>query len=277
MLYQLPVTYLDGFKYHVCGCAVDGGDLRETENPSALRGCSKDIMSEMTPLKLKLRGFIQQKDRNYFVVRIKTQLGNVNSEQLAVLSDLARKYGRGYMTFTARMNIEIPWVAQENLPAVQKAVEEVGLNVGGTGPRVRPIVACKGTVCKNGLVDTQSLGRMLDERFFGRDLPAKFKIGITGCQNDCAKAEINDLGFVGRRSSETKGERGYAAYFGGTFGKVHREGRQAGPLLSEEEAVALTGRVLDYMEKNALPKERLGMLINRLGWVEFLNAIGLTP
>ena len=234
-------------------------------------------MSEMTDQMFKLRGFIRQKDKNYFVVRVKTQLGNVNSEQLAELSDIAGKYGRGYMTFTTRLNIDIPWVVQENLDAVKQAVEEAGLKVGGTGLTVRPIVACKGTTCNNGIVDTQSLGRLLDERFFGKNLPAKFKIGITGCQNDCAKAEINDLGFVGRRSSEAKGERGYAAYFGGMFGRVHREGRRAGPLLSQDEAVALTERVIDYMERNALPKERLGLLIDRVGWEEFLNAIGLTP
>jgi dissimilatory sulfite reductase (desulfoviridin) alpha/beta subunit len=118
---------------------------------------------------------------------------------------------------------------------------------------------------------------MLDERFFGKKLPAKFKIGITGCKNDCAKAEINDLGFMGQLSPEANGERGYAAYFGGMFGRVHRVGRQAGPLLSLDEAIALTGRVIDYMERNALPKERLGMLIDRIGWEEFLNAIGITP
>jgi dissimilatory sulfite reductase (desulfoviridin) alpha/beta subunit len=235
-------------------------------------------MREMTDSIFKSRGFIRQKDKNYFVVRVKTQLGNVNSEQLAQLSDIARKYGRSYMTFTTRLNIDIPWVVQENLDAVKQAVEDVGLNVGWTGLTVRPIVACKGsTTCNNGLVDTQGLGRLLDERFFGKNLPAKFKIGITGCKNDCGKAEINDLGFVGQRSSEAKGERGYAAYFGGMFGRVHREGRQAGPLLSLDEAIALTEKVIDYMERNAHPKERLGMLIDRMGWEEFLNAIGLTP
>jgi dissimilatory sulfite reductase (desulfoviridin) alpha/beta subunit len=234
-------------------------------------------MTEITNMEFKLRGFIRQKDKDYFVVRVKTQLGNVNSEQLTALSDIAGKYGRGYLTFTTRLNIDIPWVMQENLDAVKQAVEEVGLKVGGTGPTVRPIVACKGTTCSNGIVDTQGLGRVLDETVFGKNLPAKFKIGITGCQNDCAKAEINDLGFVGKRSSEADGERGYAAYFGGMFGRVHRVGRQAGPLLSSDEAIALTERVIDYMEKNARPKERLGLLIDRVGWKEFLNAIGLTP
>ncbi|VVB72239.1 Assimilatory ferredoxin-dependent nitrite reductase [uncultured archaeon] len=234
-------------------------------------------MSEMTNSEFKLLGFIRQKDKNHFVVRVKTQLGNVNSEQLAALSDVARKYGRGYLTFTNRLNIDIPWIMQENLDAARQALEEAGLKVGGTGPTVRPIVACKGTICHNGLVDTQGLGEMLDMRFFGRKLPAKFKIGIAGCQNDCAKAEINDVGFVGQRSSKTRGESGYAAYFGGTFGRDHREGRRAGELLSSDEAVALTERVIEYMERNARPKERLGMLIDRVGWDVFLDAIGLTP
>lgn len=230
-------------------------------------------VSEMNNLEFKLRGFIRQKDKEHFVVRVKTQVGHVSSEQMAVLSDITRKYGRSYLTFTNRLNIDIPWVAEDNLDAVKQAVEEVGLVVGGTGPTVRPIVACKGTICDKGLVDTQGLGKALDERFFGKKLPAKFKIGITGCSNDCAKAELNDLGFVGQRSSGDAGEAGYRAYFGGTFGRVHRVGQQAGPLLSLNEAISLTERVIGYMEQNARPKERLGVLIDRVGREEFLKAI----
>jgi dissimilatory sulfite reductase (desulfoviridin) alpha/beta subunit len=37
----------------------------------------------------------------------------------------------------------------------------------------------------------------LDERYFGKELPHKFKIGITGCKNNCLKAEENDLGVKG--------------------------------------------------------------------------------
>jgi dissimilatory sulfite reductase (desulfoviridin) alpha/beta subunit len=233
------------------------------------------VVIEMNDLEFKLKGFIRQKDKEHFVVRVKTQVGNVNSEQMATLSDITRKYGKSYMTFTTRLNIDIPWVAEENLAAVKQAAEEVGLVVGGTGPTVRPIVACKGTICRNSLVDTQGLGKVLDERFFGKKLPAKFKIGITGCPNDCAKAELNDLGFVGQRPSDSAGEAGYAPYFGGMFGRVHREGHRAGQQLSLSEAVDLTGRVIDYMEQNAEPKERLGKLIDRVGMDEFLKAIGL--
>ncbi|MBQ9483996.1 MAG: 4Fe-4S binding protein, partial [Ruminiclostridium sp.] len=66
------------------------------------------------------------------------------------------------------------------------------------GPRVRTITACQGSaICPSGCIDTYTLAKELDERYFGRELPHKFKFGITGCQNNCLKAEENDLGIKG--------------------------------------------------------------------------------
>ena len=41
------------------------------------------------------------------------------------------------------------------------------------------------------------LQKKLDERYFARELPHKFKFGVTGCQNNCLKAEENDVGIKG--------------------------------------------------------------------------------
>ena len=235
-------------------------------------------MSEITDKELKLQGFIRQKDKAHFVVRVKTERGNVSSEQMAALSEIARKYGREYIYLTNRMNIIIPWIAQEHLNEVRQLVEKAGLVVGGTGPTVRPIVACVGTICEHGLADTQLLGRLLDEKLFGKRLPAKLKIGITGCPNDCGKVEINDIGFMGQEATDANAaeEKCYAMYLGGMFGRAHREGQRIGPLLSPEEAVAATEKVVDYMNRNAKPGERLGKLIDRVGIWEVLKASGLS-
>jgi dissimilatory sulfite reductase (desulfoviridin) alpha/beta subunit len=78
-----------------------------------------------------------------------------------------------------------------------------GLTVGGTGPRVRPIVSCKGTTCQFGLIDTFGLSLQIHERFYvgyhNDILPHKFKIGVGGCPNNCVKPDLNDLGIVGQR------------------------------------------------------------------------------
>jgi anaerobic sulfite reductase subunit C len=238
-------------------------------------------MSEIKDKELKLLGFIRQKDGDHFVVRVKTHLGSVSSEQMAALSEIARKYGRGHIYLTNRLNIMVPWIAEEHLNDVKEAVEKTGMVVGGTGPTVRPIVSCVGTICDHGLADTLLLGRLLDEKFFGGRLPAKLKIGITGCPNDCAKVEINDIGFMGKRSAKAKTAGNaegtcYAMYLGGMFGRAHKEGQRAGPLLSPGEAVAVAEKVIDYMERNAEPGERLGNLIDRVGMEALLKAIGLS-
>lgn len=235
-------------------------------------------MSKVDDTGLKLRGFIRQKDGDHFVVRVKTKLGEVSSQQMARLSEVADRYGQGHIYLTNRMNIIVPWVGREHLEDVRQALEEVGLTVGGTGPTVRPIVACVGTICDHGLADTQGLGKLLDEKFAGRKLPAKLKIAVTGCTNDCAKVEINDIGFMGRRSDKAASEgRCYEAYLGGMFGKAHRVGAPVGRLLSAEEAVELVERVIDYMEKNAMPGERLGAIMERVGTDEVLKQLGFSP
>lgn len=67
-----------------------------------------------------------------------------------------------------------------------------------TGPRVRTVTACQGSeICPSGCIDTYSLAKKLDEHYFGRELPHKFKFGVTGCQNNCLKAEENDIGVKG--------------------------------------------------------------------------------
>ena len=54
------------------------------------------------------------------------------------------------------------------------------------------------TVCRF-LPDAKAPERAkeLDERYYARELPHKFKFGVTGCQNNCLKAEENDLGIKG--------------------------------------------------------------------------------
>lgn len=148
---------------------------------------------------LKLQGFINQRDTRYFSLRIIAEAGNMSSGKMENVLKLANKYGKGYIGFTTRLGIEIPWIKEEDIESVKKDLETFGLRAGGTGKKIRPLVACKGTVCTHGLVDTQQLCSKLHEKYFAYNLPAKFKIGIVGCPNNCAKASLNDLGFMGQR------------------------------------------------------------------------------
>lgn len=75
------------------------------------------------------------------------------------------------------------------------------LHFGGTGAKVRPLTACKGTTCVYGNIDTQALAKVLFDRFYigmgDVKLPHKFKIGVGGCPNSCMKPSLNDVGIEG--------------------------------------------------------------------------------
>ena len=80
---------------------------------------------------------------------------------------------------TTRLTLEIQGVPYDNLDAVFAFLEEAGLETGGTGSKVRPVVSCKGTTCQYGLIDTFELSEKLHQLYYigyhGVDLPHKLR------------------------------------------------------------------------------------------------------
>ncbi|MFH0940080.1 MAG: 4Fe-4S binding protein [Planctomycetota bacterium] len=147
---------------------------------------------------LKAVGLIKQKDPGLFSVRLRVVGGRMESDHLAVLAAIARKYGRGHVHLTTRQGVEIPYVRLEDVDAMRADLTACGMELGVGGARVRTITACQGATCTHGLIDPQTLAVKIDRLVYGRGgLPHKFKIAITGCPNACIKPLENDLGIMG--------------------------------------------------------------------------------
>lgn len=154
---------------------------------------------------LKKGGYMRQKQKGYGSLRLAVVGGNLTAENIKTVAEVAEKYGRGYVHMTSRQGIEIPFIKVEELAEVKEALAKGGVGTGVCGPRVRTVTACQGSeVCPSGCIDTYTLAKELDERYFGRELPHKFKFGVTGCQNNCLKAEENDVGIKGGMNIEYK-------------------------------------------------------------------------
>ncbi len=147
---------------------------------------------------LKKGGFMRQKQKNNFSLRLRVVGGNLSAVQLAKIAEVAEKYGDGHVHLTSRQSVEIPFIKLDDIDEVKNMLAEGGVEPGVCGPRVRTVTACQGmAVCPSGCIDTYALAKELDDRYFARELPHKFKFGITGCQNNCLKTEENDLGIKG--------------------------------------------------------------------------------
>ena len=157
-------------------------------------------MAKIDNAALKKGGFMAQKQKGLYSLRLHVTGGHLTARQFAGVAAVAEKYGHGYAHLTSRQAIEIPFINVEDAEAVKAELAEYGVDPGCCGARVRTVTACQGsTVCPSGNIDTYDIATKLDQRYFGRDLPGKFKFGVTGCQNNCLKAEENDLGVKGGR------------------------------------------------------------------------------
>ncbi len=215
--------------------------------------------------KLKGQGFILNRNKETFSLRIVTGYGVVTPQFLHTVADAAEKFGCRLIGLTSRLGFELTGIRPEDADAVEKYLSERGILTGGTGPRIRPIVACKGAVCRFGLHDTWALGQKLHERFYigwhDVALPAKFKIGVGGCPNNCIKPQLNDFSVVGAAA----GEKCVKIFIGGKYGRKWRQGDELGGLYSHDESLEILEKALHYYKDNANPKERFGDMIDRLG------------
>lgn len=147
---------------------------------------------------LKKGGFMRQKQKNCFSLRLKVVGGNLEAKQLSTIANVAEKYGDGHVHLTSRQGVEIPFIKLDDIDEVKAALAEGDCEPGVCGPRVRTVTACQGKeICPSGCIDTYGLAQEISDRFFAKELPHKFKFGITGCQNNCLKAEENDVGIKG--------------------------------------------------------------------------------
>ncbi|WP_206812628.1 4Fe-4S binding protein [Paradesulfitobacterium ferrireducens] len=147
---------------------------------------------------LKAGGFMRQVQKDCFSMRLRTVGGKIGAEQLNKIYEIARDYGQGYVHLTARQGIEIPFIKLEDIETVKAELAKAGLEPGACGPRVRTVTACQGSaICPSGWIDTTALAKELDAKYFAKELSHKFKLAVTGCSNNCLKAEENDFGIKG--------------------------------------------------------------------------------
>lgn len=156
--------------------------------------------------RVKALGFLSNKGTDNFSGRIITVNGKITAAQQKCIGEAAEKFGNGIVTFTTRLTIEVQGIPYDKIEDFRAYIAKEGLVTGGTGSLVRPVVACKGTTCQYGLLDSFGLSEEIHERFYEGyrtvKLPHKFKIAVGGCPNNCVKPDLNDLGVIGQRVPE---------------------------------------------------------------------------
>jgi len=148
---------------------------------------------------LKAGGFIKERGKDLFSVRLRVPGGRMAVSRLKKIVEVAEKYGGEFVHLSVRQSIELVHVDFKHINDVAEELGIVRQKVASCGARVRVPVACGGCEYNpNGLMDTQKSALEVDAKLFGIETGHhKFKVAFAGCPIDCPKSATNDVGFQG--------------------------------------------------------------------------------
>jgi ferredoxin-nitrite reductase len=144
------------------------------------------------------------------MLRIKVPGGRLEAAQARVIGEVADTFARGpapnpvfgdaYLDITTRQDIQLHWVRIGAVPEIWARLEAVGMTtVQACGDSARNVLCCPVSgLDADEVLDAHPVAQAISDFFTGNreyaNLPRKFKLSVTGCREDCAQAEINDIG-----------------------------------------------------------------------------------
>lgn len=144
-------------------------------------------------------GVITERQSDFCTIRLRAPAGVFSVEQLRGIARIAKKYGSGVVHCTTRQTLEIPHVNHVLLKKIEKALAKNETPVGSEKDEIVNIIACPGVErCKFANIDTIGLAKKIDAKLFGKEMPVKMRIALSGCPNACTSPMLNEIGVIGR-------------------------------------------------------------------------------
>ena len=207
--------------------------------------------------RLKWAGIYPQKQGgDAFMMRVKIPGGHLTAPQVREIGVVADAFGEGpdgtesrvfgsrYADLTTRQTVQIHWLRIEDIPRIWRRFAAVGLTtVQACGDSARNVLSCPVSgVDANEAFDALPVARAVSDFFTGNreyaNLPRKFKISVTGCVEDCAQAEINDIGLWPARLED--GTLGFNLLAGGGLSDGERMASDIDVFVGQDQAVEVT-------------------------------------
>ena len=233
---------------------------------------------EYRPLRLMNGLYIQ---RHAPMLRVSIPYGLLSATQLRMLAHIAEKYDKGYGHFSTRQNIQFNWPRLETVPDILADLATVQMHaIQTSGNCIRNITSDHfAGIAEDELEDPRPYCEIIRQwSTFHPEfsfLPRKFKIAVSGAENDRAAVRIHDIGIYLVRNAE--GEMGCKILVGGGLGRTPfigiciREFLEKRHLLSYLEAIL---RVYNQLgRRDNMHKARIKILVNAVGPEKFTDMV----
>ena len=211
--------------------------------------------------------------------------GDVTSEQMDAIADLADRYSFGELRVSHEQNLILADVAQRELPALWREARELGLATPNIG-LLTNIIACPGgDFCSLANAKSIPVAEALQERFDDLDYLhdiGELDLNISGCMNACGHHHVGHIGILG---VDKNGEEWYQIEVGGNQGEVRTGeggvrrlgaslGKVIGPSFARADVPDVVERLVKcYLAKRDSEAERFIDVVHRLGVEPFKESV----
>jgi ferredoxin-nitrite reductase len=199
----------------------------------------------------------QRQSGDAFMMRIKIPGGRLRAEQARVIGEVADGlargpapnpvFGQGFLDLTTRQDVQVHWIRIGDVPEIWRRLEAVGITTTqACGDSARNVLCCPvAGLDADEVVDAYPVAVAISDYFTGNreyaNLPRKFKMSVTGCREDCANAEINDVGLWPARLADAT--VGFNVLVGGGLSDGPRMASDIDVSVRPDQAVELTRAV----------------------------------
>lgn len=211
------------------------------------------------------QGAILQRDKETYAIVPRIPGGLLQLADLKELVNVVEKYKIPIVKITSGQRLALVGMKGE---LVNSIWQDLKMEVGrATELCLHYVQTCPGdTVCKYGVQDSLALGIEIEKFFLGMELPAKVKIGVSGCPFCCGESFVRDIGMFGKK-------KGWTLIFGGSSGRRPRVGDIIAEDIESRELVFIIKKCLEYYAANGKKGERTARFIERTGIEQLKKSI----
>lgn len=233
---------------------------------------------EFRPLRLQNGLYIQ---RHAPMLRIAIPYGTLSSKQLRKLADIAQSFDKGYGHFSTRQNLQLNWPKLEDVPDILAELATVEMHaIQTSGNCIRNITTDQfAGVAPDEILDPRAMAEIMRQwSTFHPEfalLPRKFKIAVSGTQQDRALVQAHDIGL--QFYFDDAGQMAIQVWVGGGLGRTPILGTVIREHLPWQHALTYCEAIirvynLHGRRDNAF-KARIKILVKALGIDEFRRQV----
>ena len=195
--------------------------------------------------------------------------GDVTSEQMERLAELADHYSFGELRVTHEQNLVFADVRQAELHGLWLELRELGLATPNAGLLTNIICCPGGDFCSlanaKSIPVAEAIQRRFDDLDYLHDI-GELDLNISGCMNACGHHHVGHIGILG---VDKNGEEWYQIEIGGnqspaTLGKI------IGPSIARADVPDVVERLIDaYLALRDSEHERFVDVVHRVGLEPF--------